>query len=104
MSTVFLDKSRKLRHNLGRPSRSDFVQFQFYEVSKYRYAKWKLGFVADWLIDKKNIDGKWDMGKIVNDKVYYPLSDDWRKKETREADCTERVEKLLKDLLEKEIT
>lgn len=44
-------------------------------------------------------DGKWDMGKSVNDKVYFPLSDDWRKKEIREADCTERIEKLLKELL-----
>jgi hypothetical protein len=23
------------------------------------------------------------MGKTVNDKVYFPLSDNWRKKETR---------------------
>ena len=41
------------------------------------------------------------MSKIVNDKVYFPLSDDWRKKETREADCTQRVENLLKELLGK---
>ena len=26
--TAFFRKSRKLRHSLGRPSRSDFVQFQ----------------------------------------------------------------------------
>ena len=27
--TAFFRKSRKLRHSLGRPSRSDFVQFEF---------------------------------------------------------------------------
>ena len=27
--TAFFRKSKKLRHSLGRPSRSDFVQFQF---------------------------------------------------------------------------
>lgn len=41
------------------------------------------------------------MSKIVNDKVYFPLSDDWRRKETREADCTERIENLLEELLDK---
>ena len=58
-------------------------------------------FVADWLIDKRNTNGKWDMGKTVNDKVYFPLSNDWRKKETREADCTERIDTLLNDLLDR---
>ena len=32
-STAFLIKI-KLRHSLGRPSRSDFVQFEFYVVKK----------------------------------------------------------------------
>ena len=27
--TAFFRKSKKLRHSLGRPSRSDFVQFEF---------------------------------------------------------------------------
>ena len=61
----------------------------------------KLWFVVDWLNDKMNINGKWDMGKIVNDKVYFPLSNDWRKKEVREADCTERIDNLLKDLVDR---
>ncbi len=69
-------------------------------LSKYKFAKGELKFVVDWLIDNRNIDGKWDMGKTVNDKVYFPLSNDWRRKETREADCTERIEALLKDLLD----
>ena len=70
-------------------------------LSKYKYARNRLGFVEDWLMDNRNVDGKWDMGKVVNDKLYFPLSDDWRKKETREADCTQRVENLLKELLGK---
>ena len=36
------------------------------------------------------------MGKTVNDKLYFPLSDDWRKSTAREEDCTERIEKILK--------
>lgn len=68
-------------------------------LSKYKSAKDELKFVADWLIGKRNLNGKWDLGKTVNDKVYFPLSNDWRKKEMREADCTERIEALLKELL-----
>ena len=70
-------------------------------LSKYKSAREELKFVADWLIHNRNIDGKWDMGKTVNDKVYFPLSNDWRKNETREADCTERIDALLKDLLDR---
>lgn len=67
-------------------------------LSKYQHAKYKLSFVADWLNDNRNENGKWDMGTSVNDKVYFPLSDDWRKLQTREADCTERIEQLLREL------
>ena len=64
-------------------------------LSEYKHAAYKLRFVADWLNGLKKEDGKWDMGKSVNDKVYFPLSNDWRKQETREADCTERISSLL---------
>lgn len=67
-------------------------------VSEYKYAKHKLGYVVDWLNDNRNENGKWDMGKTVNDKIYLPLSDDWRKQETRENDCTERITNLIKRL------
>ena len=67
-------------------------------LSKYDSAKDRLKFVVDWLLTKKNKNGKWDMGKTANDKVYFPLSDDWRKQETRENDCTERIDALLRDL------
>ena len=62
---------------------------------RYKHTRHKLSFVADWLNDNRSENGKWDMGKSVNDKLYFPLSDDWRKSETREADCTERIEKIL---------
>ena len=68
-------------------------------LSNYVHARHKLNFVIDWLNDNRNENGRWDMGKMVNDKVYFPLSDDWRKKETREADCTERIAKLMVDIL-----
>ena len=64
-------------------------------LAGYEYAKYKLKFVIDWLDDNKNKNGRWDMGKSVNDKLYFPLSDDWRKSKTREADCTERIENLI---------
>lgn len=64
-------------------------------LAEYKCAGDKLGFAVDWLNYNRNENGKWDMGKAVNDKVYFPLSDDWRKKEAREADCTERIGKLL---------
>lgn len=65
-------------------------------LAKYNTARGKLKFVADWLRDNMNENGKWDMGLNVNDKVYFPLSDDWRKKTVREADCTERITKLMR--------
>lgn len=67
-------------------------------LSEYCTARDHLGFVADWLLANRNENGKWDMGKTVNDKVYFPLSDDWRRVAVREADCTERIEKLLNKL------
>lgn len=62
---------------------------------RYKHALHKLKFVADWLNTNRNENGKWDMSKAVNDKLYFPLSDDWRRSEIREADCTERIEKIL---------
>lgn len=67
-------------------------------LSEYEHAKYKLNFVVDWLNNNRNENNKWDMSKSVNDKVYFPLSDDWRKREVRESDCTERIEKLLSKL------
>ena len=63
-----------------------------------RYCKDKLEFVVDWLNKSKNENGKWDMGAIVKDGKYFPLSDSWRKSELREKDCTYRIEKIISAL------
>ncbi|MBO5254126.1 MAG: hypothetical protein J6C51_09320 [Clostridia bacterium] len=55
----------------------------------------KLAFVRDWLHENQAANGCWDMGCVVKDNVYFPLSDDWRRKGAREMDCTERVQNLL---------
>ncbi len=65
------------------------------EIARYKQARKQLGFVVDWLNARRNANGRWGMGKTVNDKVYFPLSEDWRNPEIREADCTERIVKLL---------
>lgn len=64
-------------------------------LAEYETAKDHLQFVVDWLKANKNENGKWDMGKDSKDGIYLPLSNDWRKQETRESDCTERITKLL---------
>lgn len=67
-------------------------------LARYEHGKGELQYVVDWLNKQRNDDGKWDMGKTVNDKIYFPLSDSWRKRETREADCTARIEVLIKKI------
>lgn len=67
-------------------------------LSGYSTARYYLGFVVDWLLTHRNMRGKWDMGSSVKDKVYFPLSDDWRRRDIREADCTQRIEKMLSKL------
>ena len=64
-------------------------------LGEYEAARDELAFVVDWMEANRNENGRWDMGKDAKDGVYFPLSDDWRKKETREADCTERMERLM---------
>ena len=70
-------------------------------LARYKLAKCKLKYVVDWLSQNRNENGKWDMGKSVNDKMYFPLSDDWRKRETREADCTERIMNVIAAISDK---
>lgn len=67
-------------------------------LAKYPHAKGMLQFVLEWLDKNRNNKGCWDMGRSVYDKVYFPLSDDWKKQEVREADCTERISKLILEL------
>ena len=65
---------------------------------RYKQSNHKLSFITNWLNTNRNQNGKWDMGKSVNDKVYFLLSDDWRKNDTRVSDCTERIEKILNSI------
>lgn len=67
-------------------------------LADYPCAAQKLYFVRDWLLDHQNANGQWDMGPTVKDGIYFPLSDSWRRKQVREADCTERIEALLNKL------
>lgn len=67
-------------------------------LARYRHARPRLRFVADWLDSHRNERGQWDMGRAVNDKLCFPLSDDWRRQETREADCTRRISHLMQAL------
>jgi hypothetical protein len=71
-------------------------------LAQFKNTRNKLGFVSEWLIKNRNENNKWDMGKSVNDRIYFPLSDSWRKNEVREADCTERIIALLHTLLNRE--
>lgn len=66
-------------------------------LAGYGQARNQLGFVRDWLEEHRGRNG-WDMGPKAKDGVYFPLSDDWRRRENRMADCTERIERLLERL------
>lgn len=64
-------------------------------LARYEHARPRLRFVAEWLDGCRSEHGCWDMGKTANDKLHFPLSDDWRKQETRESDCTDRILRLI---------
>jgi hypothetical protein len=67
-------------------------------LAEYNIASKKLAFAVDWLNRNQDENGQWDLGAKANDGIYLPLSDSWRKKATRKADCTIRVMKLLNKL------
>jgi len=64
-------------------------------LADYPAAREELTFAADWLEEHRLPDGRWDMGREANDKVYFPLSDSWRREEDRIRDCTSRIAALL---------
>ncbi|MCR5836050.1 MAG: hypothetical protein K6G88_06065 [Lachnospiraceae bacterium] len=70
-------------------------------LAKFKSARSQLDFVVDWLNENKNENGKWDMGKNVSDKLYFPIADSWRSVEARENDCTQRITRLMNELLDK---
>ena len=67
-------------------------------LSGYKFAKDKLDFVVNWLENNRDENGQWDLGAKVNDNVYFPLSDSWRKAEYRKNDCTEKITTILQKL------
>lgn len=64
-------------------------------LARWPGAKEQLGFVREWLLQNRAADGSWDMGTAAKDNVLFPYADSWRSADTRRADCTCRVEKLL---------
>lgn len=66
-------------------------------LARYPKSPEKLAFVSEWLMENRTESG-WDMGQSAKDGIYFPLSDSWRRKEDRIADCTYRIENLLKKL------
>ena len=67
-------------------------------LAGYKNSGDKLRFAVEWLEQNRNADGKWDLGSQAKDGVYFPLSDNWRARAVREADCTERITRLLEQL------
>lgn len=67
-------------------------------LAQYGSAPEQLGFVVEWLLHNRGVDGLWDMGADAKDGVYFPLSDSWRKADARKQDCTNRIRKLLNRL------
>lgn len=69
-------------------------------LAEYPSAREKLDFAAAYLYMCIGTDGLWDMGATANDKVYFPLSDNWRSASSRKADCTERIRRFLNKIIE----
>lgn len=64
----------------------------------YGQAAGKLQFAAEWLEANRSPDGSWDLGPKAGDRVHLPLSDSWRRKGARQADCTEWAGEILSRL------
>ncbi len=69
-------------------------------LTAYPAARKELSFAAAWLRMNALPDGSWDMGAKAADKIYFPLSDSWRSRSIRQADCTERIQAFLSALEE----
>lgn len=67
-------------------------------LADYGCASEYLGFAVDWLNANRLPDGRWDMGAGVNDRIVFPLSDNWRRRENRIADCTWRISAIIEKL------
>ena len=67
-------------------------------LAGYEQARKRLGFAADWLRACRDPDGCWDLGPKAKDGVSLPLSDSWRQRGARKADCTRWVGGVLESL------
>lgn len=67
-------------------------------MARYPGARPMLGFALGWLDQNRNAGSCWDLGREANDRICFPLSDDWRKKDVRIADCTVRIEKVIQSI------
>ncbi len=64
-------------------------------LAEYACARKALAFAAAHLYLNIGVDCQWDFGPKANDKVHFPLADNWRSVAIRKADCTARVRRFL---------
>ena len=67
-------------------------------IAMHPSAKEQLRFAADWLNLHCSKDGTWDLSQAARDDILLPLSDSWRKQETRIADCTALIQAVLEKI------
>jgi hypothetical protein len=60
-------------------------------LSSYKSGKTIMAGALRWLWNHRNLDYMWDFGTKVSKSIYFPLSDDWRKKGNRGVDHSTRV-------------
>lgn len=72
-------------------------------LSNYRLISTKCKYLIEWINKNLSGDGFWDMGHIVKDNMYFPLSNSWRKAINRKIDCTVRMQVLLSKLRSRDI-
>ncbi len=65
-------------------------------LSKHYPDEWsdRSGDSIDWLIKNRLSNGNWDFGSRAPTQHYFPLSESWKSKESREVDWTVRVLRL----------
>jgi hypothetical protein len=67
-------------------------------LAEYKNCRKQLDFVVKWLKNNMENGNTWDMGNKSKDGIYFPLSDSWKKEEYRVNDCTNRINKLIKNI------
>jgi hypothetical protein len=51
----------------------------------------RLAVWIDWIWDQQDVDGLWDFGPRSPSSIFFPLADDWRRREQRRMDWSTRV-------------